>query len=233
MRERRLTAILRRIHGSARADAGDGKALEADLLPLYRKLHPKNRRWLVLLNPWNRAARFGLAGLAACVVVVGACTTDVTTGVDVGKSITMDLEPNANVNLHARHFRFFFHFRYRMVLDSARDVVPRVLTAQPGVEDVSVTVDEDSAAGAAEEPRDVNLRILIFGSDLDGAALVNTITDSVPALSEAKVTINDLRTTFSESLASKMGRALFGWQGGRPDPQELRRRALQELAARG
>lgn len=33
------------------------------LLVGYRNLRSQNRRWLMLLNPWNRAARFAAVGL--------------------------------------------------------------------------------------------------------------------------------------------------------------------------
>jgi len=222
MREHRLTSSLRRIYGSAPTDMGDGKALEADLLARYRKLHPKNRRWLVLLNPWSRAARFGFAGLAGCLLVIGACATDTITEVEVGKQVIMNLKSEVNADVDVNIHQLIY-----MVLDSVRDVVPGVLKAQPGVEDVSVStsIDEDGE-------RNVSVRILIFGPDLDGDGLVNTLRGSVPSLSRAAVTVNDLRTTYSESLASKVGRTLLRLKGGRPDSQELRRHALEELDAR-
>jgi hypothetical protein len=229
MREHQLISILRRIHVSARTDMGNGRALEADLLSRYRKLHPQNRRWLVLLNPWNRTARLGLAGLVAFLLVVGACTTETTTGVEVGKQVIVNMERDVNVDVNV-DLRFIYEFFY---IDQENPSQPQneisdLLTAQPGVEDVSV-----SASVGEEGERYVNVDILVFGSDLDGEGLVSALTGSFPSLSHAAVTINDLRTTFSESLASKIGRTLFGVEGSRPNPHELRLQVLEELAARG
>ena len=79
MREHRLNGILRRIHASERPDVGDGKALEAELLSRYRELRPKNRTWLMLLNPWSRTARFAFGGLVGSLVLIGACTIETPT----------------------------------------------------------------------------------------------------------------------------------------------------------
>ena len=67
MRDQRLKRDLARLH-SAR-DTNDPRpehrdALEADLLARYRDRESRTRRWLMLLNPWNRNARFALVGLA-------------------------------------------------------------------------------------------------------------------------------------------------------------------------
>jgi hypothetical protein len=233
MRRQRLTSILRRIHGSARTDMGNGKALEADLLTRYRKLHPQNRRWLVLLNPWNRTARFGFAGLAACLLVVVACTTETITEVEVGKQVIMNMETDVNedvnvyVNVDLRSIHTFIHIAQEDP-SQPQNEISALLTAQPGVEDVSVSVSVEE-----EGERYINVDILVFGSDLDGEGLVSALTDSYPALSHAAVTINNLHTTFSESLASKIGRTLFRVEGSRPAPHELRLQVLEELATRG
>ena len=220
MREHRLTSILRRIYGPARTDMDDGSALESDLLLRYRKLHPRNRRWLTLLNPFNRAVRSGLVALAACLLVVSACTIDITTEVELGKQVTMNLETDttaASLYIH----RFILVIRGRPA--ETQKEISEVLTTEPGVQDVSVSVED-------EGERNVNIHILIFGSDLDGEKLVGTLTDSIPDLSRAAVTIDDLRTRFSESLASWVGHNVFGLQGSRPDPQQLRHKVLEEMA---
>ena len=251
MREHRLTSILRRVYGSARTDMGNGKALEDDLLSRYRSLHPQNRRWLVLLNPWNRTARFGFAGLAACLLVLGACTTETITEVEVGKQVIMNVETDVNVDVNVEPFIYqsirilqeklilqeirilqeiledSIHI-YREDLRQPRNEISELLTAQPGVEDASVS----ASVGEGGDPY-ISVDILVFGSDLDGEGLVSALTDSYPSLSQATVTINNLRTTFSESLASRIGRTVFRVKGSRPDPYELRLQALEELAARG
>lgn len=233
MRHHRLTSILRRILGSTRTDMANGKALEADLLSRYRELYPKNRRWLVLLNPWNRAARFGIAGLAACLLLVGACTFEVNVEVDVGKQVVMNLPTDAE---DEHRFIHTFIYRYRINVENADQVqeeISELLTTEPGVEDVSVSVSiEEEEEGEEEVDHDVSVDVLIFGPDLDGEGLVTVLKDSFPFLSDAAVTINDLRTTFSESLASWIGRTLFRLRGERPDAQELRLQVMEELGAR-
>jgi len=239
MRQHRLKSILRRMYGSTEAHMGDRAALEADLLSRYRERHSKNRRWLVLLNPWNRTARLGFAGVAMCLLVVGACTTDTITEVELGKQVIMnmdadvDVDPDANpdVQLDPRIIHELVHIQEYVridltILNQLQGRIHEALKAQHGVEDASVSV-----TGEEDGKRMVSVRILAFGSDVDGDGLVKTVTDSFPSLSHAAVTVNDLRTTYSESLASKMGRTLFGLKGDRPDPQELRLRALQELDA--
>ena len=218
---------------------GDGTALEAELLSRYRELHPKERRWLVLLNPWNRTARLGFAGVAMCLLVVGACT-DTITEVEVGKQVIMDVDPDANadpdanvdVQLDPRILHQLVHIKeYIRIdltgLDQLQGRIHETLKAQPGVEDASVSVSSKD-----EGKRMVSVNILVFGHDVDGESLVKTVTDSFPSLSHASATVNDLRATYSESLASKVGRTLFGMKGGRPDAQALRLRALEELDAR-
>ena len=196
----------------------------------------------MLLNPWNPTARFSFAGLAACLMVVGACTTETITEVEVGKQVTMNLEPALmpEVTLDHRLVHVLVHeVAHEIVQEAVKELlhfhydfryeeVSKLVTAQPGVEDASVSVSVGQ-----EGEGEVNLHILAFGSGLDGENLVNAITDSYPSLSQAAVTINKLHTTFSESLASKIGRTLFHLEGNRPDPLELRQQALEELAARG
>ncbi len=65
MRSDRLNSILGIMYGPGAVDQRRKQALEADLLSRYRTLHPNNRRWLMLLNPWNRIARFALTGPAS------------------------------------------------------------------------------------------------------------------------------------------------------------------------
>ena len=221
MREHRLNGILRRIHASERPDVGDGKALEAELLSRYRELHPKNRTWLMLLNPWSRTARFAFGGLVGSLVLIGACTIETPTEVEVGKEIILSMPPDSV------YVNVFIFVRRGTAVQMEKDI-SKSLGAQRGVEDVSASV-----SGGEDEERNAKVDILVFGSDLDGEGLVSALTDSIPSLSHAAVTVNDLRTTFSESLASKVGRMLFGMRGGRPDPDALRLQVLQERASRG
>jgi len=223
MRQHQLNSILRRIHASERPDVGSGKALEAELLSRYRELHPRNRTWLMLLNPWSRPARLTFAGLTGCLVLIGACTVDTVTGVEMGKEIILNMDTDSVNVLVDVDVDVNVYINIQLEYE-----IYRSLGAQRGVEDVSVSV-----SAGEEEERFTHVDILVFGSDLDGGGLVRALTDSLPSLSHAAVTLSDLRTTFSESLASTIGRTLSGVNGGRPDPEELRLQVLPERAARG
>ena len=63
MHDRRMKATIRRGLEAAerpRPAPGHRGRLEADLLEAYRERFPRHRRFLMLLNPWNRAARLRL-----------------------------------------------------------------------------------------------------------------------------------------------------------------------------
>jgi hypothetical protein len=94
MHDRRMKATIRR--GLEAADTpqpapGHRGRLEADLLEAYRERLPRHRRFLMLLNPWNRAARLAMAGLAVALLGLGACSTSTTTEVEMGQKLTITM----------------------------------------------------------------------------------------------------------------------------------------------
>ncbi len=227
MRGDRLNSILSKMYRSGTADLRNKKTLEADLLSRYRKLHSQNRRWLMLLNPWNRIARFVLTGLALCVVVIGACTTETTTEVEVGKQLKMDLAA-AGEGDEAVEGQFVFIYQFKSQDDMARESkkLSKLLILQPGVEDANVSISQQSTG-------ETSVDILVWGAGLDADELVASLKDTYPDLANASITVNDLNTTIKESYASKIGRKVFKVEGSGTDPESLRQQFLEQLAAQG
>jgi hypothetical protein len=226
MRSDRLNSILGRMYGPGAVDQRRKQALEADLLSRYRTLHPNNRRWLMLLNPWNRIARFALTGLALCAIIVGACTTETTTDVDLGKHLQLGLESEYDDQTVEGRFQFtFIYLSPEDVTQEARNMSD-LLMAQPGVEDANVSISQQGSG-------EVSLDILAWGEGLDTRELLSTLTKEYPALAEASVTVSDLNTTVKESYASKIGRVVFNVEASGSTPEELRRQFLDQMAAQG
>ncbi len=226
MRGNRLNSILGKMYGSETADQKCNQALEADLLSSYRKLYPRNRRWLMLLNPFNRVARLAFVGLALCVIVVGACTTETITEVEVGKRLQLDLESGGDDQ--SGEGQFLFIFKYESPDDMTREAkkLSDVLIIQPGVSDASVSVNQQSSG-------ETKIDMLVWGEDLDTDALVSALQANYPVLADASVSVDDLNATIKESYASKLGRELFHVEVGGSDPEELRQQVLDQLAAQG
>jgi hypothetical protein len=228
MHRDRLTSKLGRLYKTESADPAGKQALEADLLSRYRILYPKRRRWLMLLNPWNRIAKLALTGLALCLVVVGACTTETITEVDLGKKLQVELADQHGTETVEGHFKFQYMFQYRSNEEFAEESkkISQLLADQPGVEDASVSISQSGDG-------DISLDILAWGAGLDENALMATLKTAYPELSEASVSSSDLSTTIKESLASKLGRTLFNVTVSGSDPEELRQQILEQMAAQG
>lgn len=212
MHERRVKAALRRVLGAQapRPAGGHRDRLETQLLDAYRDRYPHHRRWLMLLNPWNRAARFALAGLAVALLGVGACTTSTTTEVEMGQKVTIAMAAKADVDLPTLQTQLndFFH-------------------AQPGLEGVNLNVQMRDGQ--------TTLDVMVWGQGLDGAALEAGLRDQVPALAGATVTVTPLTGTVRENLLSHLGHEYLGVElevkGQTAD--EIRAQILQQLAAQG
>ncbi|MEN8197634.1 MAG: hypothetical protein ABFS30_14140, partial [Pseudomonadota bacterium] len=102
MHDRRLNDRLKRIHEpdvTNRPRPQHRRELEGRLLSRYRTNQSRKRRWLVMLNPWNRTARFAVVGLALTILGVGACTTSTTTEVDMGKKMTIGFTAKADADM--------------------------------------------------------------------------------------------------------------------------------------
>ena len=212
MRSDRLNDLLRKMHGSGTTDQTRKDALEANLLSRYRELHPQNRRWLMLLNPWSRSARFAALGAIFIVFGVVACSTETTTEVELGKNMQIGIEARA--------------------VDPSFDLIREagamsdLLTAQPGVDDASVSISQQGSG-------EVTLNMLVWGTDLNADNLVSALQAGYPSLSGASVWTDDLKTTVKESYAAKWGREMLSIEASGSDPEALRQQVLEQLAAQG
>ena len=211
MHERRVKAALKRERAAAatqRPAPGHRAQLEASLLDTYRRRYPRHRRWLMLLNPWNRAARLALAGLAVALVGVGACSTSTTTEVEMGKKVTISLASKANVDVAALDGELNSFFK-----------------AQPGVEGVSFNVQVIDGRTTFD--------VMAWGQDLDAAALEAALRKDVPALADATVTVEPLAGSVHENLLSHFGHSVLGLEVKGETADEIRAQILQQMAAQG
>ena len=122
----------------------------------------------MLLNPFNRITRFAVVGLALCVIVVGACTTETITEVEVGKRLQLDLESGGGDQ--SAEGQVLFIFKYESPEDVTREAkkLSDVLIIQPGVSDASVSVNQQSSG-------ETTIDMLVWGEDLDTDALVDAL----------------------------------------------------------
>ena len=179
----------------------------------------------MLLNPWNRTARFVLTGLALCVIVIGACTTETTTDVEVGKQLKMDLEAADADHVEGQSLFIYEYISSEDLTHKCKEM-SELLSSQPCVEDASVSISQQSTG-------EVSLDILTWGSHVDGNELVSTLKNSYPALADAAVIVRDLSTTIRESIVSKIGRRVLNIEASGSDPEQLRLQVLEQLAAQG
>ncbi len=183
--------------------------LEGRLLSRYRTNQSRRRRWLVMLNPWNRTARFALVGLAVIMLGVGACTTSTTTEVDMGKKMAIGFSAKADVDM--------------ISIDTG---LSNFLETQPGIENVSVSISE-----TVDGPK--LIEVMAWGQDLDGDALVAELRRQVPELEDADISFETLSGTIEESFASKMKRQVFQMEVDGATEEEIRAQILAQLAEQG
>ena len=81
MGDRRLNRDLEKLHQSNIPDSDHRNLLEDDLLLRYRNIHTKKKRFIAMLNPHTRLARFAVLGLAMMLLGITACSTQTTTEV--------------------------------------------------------------------------------------------------------------------------------------------------------
>lgn len=212
MRDQQMKRDLTRLHahGSSAEPRPDHRAeLESRLVSRYRDRESRTRRWLMLLNPWNRTARFALVGLALMVLGVGACTTSTVTEVDMGKKMTIGFTAKAEADV--------------ITIDTG---LSNFLDTQPGIENVSVSIMEDMNGATTIE-------VLAWGQDLDEAALAAEIRRQVPELQEADISFEALTGTLEESFASKLKRDIFQIEVDGGTAEEIRAAIMAQLAADG
>lgn len=163
----------------------------------------------MLLNPWNRFARFALAGVAVLVLGVAACTTDTITEVDMGKKMTIGLSAKADADV--------------ITVDTA---LSNFLDSQPGIESVSVNIRQEEGAPAVIE-------VLAWGQDLDEDALAAEMRRQIPELGSADISFETLSGSLEESFASKLRREVFDIEVAGGTAEEIREQILAQLAAEG
>lgn len=214
MPERRLKGALRRAIGATdvpRPSAGHRDRLEATVLGAYRNRYPLHRRWLMMLNPWNRAARLAMAGLAVALLGVGACSTSTTTEVEMGQKLTIGLTAKADADFPA-----------------IEADLNRVLSTHAEVEGVNFNL-------RGVDGRTTVLEIMVWGQDVDAAKLEAELRKQVPVLADASVKVEPLNGSVRESLLSHFGHEVLGLEmevnGETAD--EIRQQILAQMSAAG
>lgn len=218
MPERRMKAALRRTLGAAptpRPGPAHRDRLESTLVEAWRDRYPLHRRWLMLLNPWNRAARLAMAGLAVALLGVGACSTSTTTEVEMGQKLTIAVsagQPGGKAEAD---------------LPALEAELNRFFSSRPAVEGVNFNV--------MGRDGQVVFEVAAWGQDLDAATLESDLRAAVPALGDANVAIEPLNGTVRENLLAHLGHEYLGLElevdGATAD--EIRAGILAQMAAAG
>ncbi len=217
MRGDRLNSKLEKLHRSGAANHDQRQALETDLLHRYRQIHPRNRRWLMLLNPYNKTARLALVGLALMVLTVGACTTETTTQIEAGQQAHISLnlsDTGVEKSLTRDHVQAITDF----------------INQQPSVNQVDISVNE---MVDGEGNVEMSLNMMIWGEGLDAEALTEALQEDFPLLADAEISFEPLRTTITESIFDRFGRQVFNIETDGASAEEIRAQILQQLADQG
>lgn len=220
MSERRLKATIRDSLAATTPPPSPGHRgrLEADLLATYRDRYPRQRRYLMLLNPRNRTARLALAGLAVALLGVGACSTSTTTEVEMGQKLTITMDRPGDARTDAKSD------------DDLRNLEAELesfFASQPDVEGVNFNL-------RGLDDRTV-LEVMAWGRDLDAATLEAALRAQVPGLSAGTVDIEPLSGGVRESLLARFGHEVLGLEmelsGETAD--EIRAQIMARMAAAG
>jgi hypothetical protein len=212
MHDRRLNDDLGRLHEpdtSHQPQPEHRQDLERRLVSQYRTIQSRKRRWLVMLNPWNRVGRFALVGLALIILGVGACSTSTTTEVELGKKMTIGFSAKTEADM--------------ISVDTS---LSNFLDAQPGIENVSVSISETIGGPKVIE-------VMAWGQDLDEDALVTELRRQIPELEDADISFENLSGTIEESFASKLKRQVFQIEVDGATEEEIRAQILAQLAEQG
>jgi hypothetical protein len=218
MRGDRLNGKLRKLHGSEADDRRHRLALETDLLNRYRQIHPRDRRWLMLLNPWNKTARLAVVGLAFMLLAVGACTTETTTEIEAGQQAHIALKMTGTATDRSAG------------LDARLREITDFIGGRTGVEELNVSVNE-WVDDTGEVTTDLGL--MIWGEGLDAEALQAALLERFPELAGAEISFEPLSTTITESIFDRMSRQFFSIETDGASEEEIRAQILQQLAEQG
>jgi hypothetical protein len=212
MPDRRLNRLLGRLHQTGPINpprATHRDALENDLLQGFRKQRSHNRRWLMLLNPWNRTARFALVGLALLTLGLGACTTSTTTEVPMGQKLTISVTDKAEQDIAA--------------LDAE---LTAFLDAQADIESVGIQLSETVGGSVVFD-------VVAWGANLDANQLLADLRRAIPALAEVDIHLEALTGTMEESYAEKLRREIFQIEIDGGTAEEIRAQIMAQLAEQG
>ena len=217
MHERRVKAALKRERDTTatqRPGPTHRAQLESSLLDTYRRRYPRHRRWLMLLNPWNRVARLAMVGLAVALLGVGACSTSTTTEVEMGQKLTITMGGLSGDKADAD-------------LQALEGELNRFFAAQPDVEGVTFNLRGMNGETAFD--------IMAWGQGLDAAALAADLRKQVPRLEGTTVDVSPLNGSVRENILSHLGHEYLGLElevsGETAD--EIRAQILAQMAAQG
>jgi len=211
-----LKRDLERLHRGNNPDGSHRESLENDLMLRYRKIHSQKKRLITMLNPQTRFARFAVIGLAMLLLGVGACSTETTTDVEIGKQVSVRLDgqlttPNGEKTID--------------INERIQEVVKQFSSAD-GVEEVNVNIEQDGEGNLA-------LSIMLFGDDIDSETLTAMLRDSFPEMPDAEVLVEVLEGTIEESWAERFGREVFNFESDGGSDEEVRAQVLHQIYEQG
>jgi hypothetical protein len=199
MRPDRLERILRDLNARPTRDAARGRnELAAELLARHEQITSRERGFKMMF-----LKRPALVALVLVAVGIGACTVPTETEVEMGQRLTYTLSSGGP-------------------LEEVRQVKAFV-EAQPGVEDVSVAVEEVDGGPTT-------LDLMVWGRGLDGDRLAGRLADVFPVLADAPPAIEDLSTEVRTSVAEKVGHFVFHFDiRAEGTDEEIREQILQQI----
>ena len=212
----RLKRNLERLHRRGNPGGSHRENLEKDLMLHYRKNHSQKKRLISMLNPQTRFARFSVVGLAILLLGVGACSTQTTTEVEIGKQVRVSLNgelTNANG-------------QKSIDINERVQEVMQQFSAADGVEGVNVNIDQDGEGH-------LELSLMLFGDNLDEEALTATLRESFPEMPDAQISVEALAGTIEESWGERFGREFFHIETEGGSDEEIRARVLEQIYEQG
>jgi hypothetical protein len=217
MHDRRMKATIRRgLEAAERPQPAPGHRgrLEADLLEAYRERFPRHRRFLMLLNPWNRAARLAMAGLAVALLGLGACSTSTTTEVEMGQKLTITMGGLSGEKADDD-------------LKALEGELNRFFEAQPDVEGVTFNLRGMDGQTVFE--------VMAWGQGLDAAALEADLREQVPGLASTNVVVEPLNGSVRENILSHLGHEYLGLEleVTGETAEEIRQQIMAQMATAG
>jgi len=215
MGDRRLNRDLEKLHQSNTPDSDHRELLEDDLLLRYRNIHSK-KRLITMLNPHTRFARFAVLGLAILLLGVGACSTQTTTEVEIGKQVSVRL--NGDLQTADGEKTIDINLRIQEVMAE--------LSTFDGIEDMDINIEQDGQGN-------LKLKLMLFGNDLDGAGLTALLQERFPEMPDAEIQVEVLEGTIEESWAERFGREVFNFESGGGSDEEIRAQILQQIQQQG